>query len=145
MSLGNTVLQLFCCYYLWCLYRYFHCWIYCTFTLVHSEVCVQCPVWLFCVVPWLHVFLVCCSRIFWMTLKIVPVTLIITDITFVFTFHMRCISIARFIIIIIIQYVCLLSQAYSSRYLSWISGDPHRSGFKLHIAILSVLCVMFQV
>ena len=29
----------------------------------------QCPVWLFSVVPWLHVFLVCCSRIFWMTLK----------------------------------------------------------------------------
>ena len=27
------------------------------------------PVWLISVVPWLHVFLVCCSRIFWMTLK----------------------------------------------------------------------------
>ena len=25
MSLGNTVLQLFCCYYSWCLYRYFQC------------------------------------------------------------------------------------------------------------------------
>ena len=33
----------------------------------------------------------------------------------------------------------------SSRYFSWTSGDPHRSGFKLHIAVLSVLCVMFQV
>ena len=69
MSLGNTVLQIFCCYYSWCLYRQFQCWIYCTFTLVLSEVCVQCPIWLFSVVPWLHVFLVCCSRIFWMTLK----------------------------------------------------------------------------
>jgi len=29
MSLGNTVLQLFCCHYSWCLYRYFQCWIYC--------------------------------------------------------------------------------------------------------------------
>ena len=33
----------------------------------------------------------------------------------------------------------------SSWYFSWTSGDPHRSGFKLHIAVLSVLCVMFQV
>ena len=66
---GNNVLQLFCYYYLWCLYRYFQCRIYCTFTVVLSEVCVQCPIWLFSVVPWLHVFLVCCSRIFWRTLK----------------------------------------------------------------------------
>ena len=69
ISLGNTVLQLFCCYYSCCLYRYFQCWVYCTFTLVLSEVCVQCPIWLFSGVPWLYVFLVCCSRIFWMTLK----------------------------------------------------------------------------
>ena len=33
----------------------------------------------------------------------------------------------------------------SSWYFSWTSGDPHRSRFKLHIAVLSVLCVMFQV
>ena len=33
----------------------------------------------------------------------------------------------------------------SSRYFSWTSGDPHRSRFKLHTAVLSVLCVMFQV
>ena len=50
MSLGNTVLQLFCCYYSWCLYRYFQCWIYCTFTLVLSEVRVKCPIWRFSVV-----------------------------------------------------------------------------------------------
>jgi len=34
------------------------------FTLVLSEVCVLCPIWLFSGVPRLHVFLVCCSRIF---------------------------------------------------------------------------------
>jgi len=50
MSLGNTMLQLFCCYYSWCLYRQFQCWIYCAFTLVLSEICVQCPIWLFSVV-----------------------------------------------------------------------------------------------
>ena len=33
----------------------------------------------------------------------------------------------------------------SSWYFSWTSVDPHRPGFKLHIAVLSVLCVMFQV
>ena len=47
MSPGNTVLQLFCCYYSRCLYRKFQCWIYCTFTLVLSEVCLQCPMWLY--------------------------------------------------------------------------------------------------
>jgi hypothetical protein len=31
--------------------------------------------------------------------EIVPVALIITGITFVFTFHMRCISIVRFYIL----------------------------------------------
>ena len=40
---------------------------------------------------------------------------------------------------------CLLSQAFSSRYFSWTSGDPHRSVVKFHTAVLSVLCVMFQV
>ena len=49
------------------------------------------------------------------------------------------------IIIIIIRYGYLMSQVFSSGYFSWTSGDPHRSGFKHHTAILSVLCVMFQV
>ena len=40
---------------------------------------------------------------------------------------------------------CLLSQAFSSWHFTWISGDPHRTRFKLHTAVLSVLCVMFQV
>ena len=31
---------------------------------VSSEVCVQCPIWLFSVVPSLHGFLVCCLCIF---------------------------------------------------------------------------------
>ena len=38
-----------------------------------------------------------------------------------------------------------LSRTFSSRYFSWTSSDPHRSRFKLHTAVLSVLCVMFQV
>ena len=43
------------------------------------------------------------------------------------------------------RYECLLSQIFSSWYFSWTSGDPHRSGFKFHTAVLSVLCVIFQV
>ena len=35
------------------------------------------PKWLFSVVPWLYVFLVCCSRIFWMTLKLLKLIIII--------------------------------------------------------------------
>ena len=126
--------------------------------------------------------------------EIVPVASIITAITFVFTFHIRCISIVRslyirnfsasFLITFlspeiatsinvhvplslsrimmsglllgIILSVCtfwflllllLLSlvQTFSSWHFSWTSGDPHRSGFKLHTAVPSVLCVMFQV
>ena len=52
-----------------------------------------------------------------------------------------------FIIIIIVLLLLLLllylSQAFPPRYFSWNNGDPHRSGFKSHTAILSVLCEMF--
>ena len=52
MSLGNTVLQLFYSYSLWCVYRYFQNLVYRTSTRVLSEVCVPCPVCLFSVVHW---------------------------------------------------------------------------------------------
>ena len=34
-----------------------------------SEVCAQCPIWLFSVVPSLYGFLVCCLCVYWMILK----------------------------------------------------------------------------
>jgi hypothetical protein len=49
------------------------------------------------------------------------------------------------IIIILYLYYRLLSQAFPSRHFSWTSGDPHRSGFKFHTAVHSVLYVIFQV
>ena len=60
-TLGNPCFQ--CIWYcshsvvndlrhMWC---YFPCWMICTFTLVLSEVSVQCPLWLCSVVPWFHV------------------------------------------------------------------------------------------
>jgi hypothetical protein len=55
------------------------------------------------------------------------------------------IVIVQGIVIIIIIIIRLLSQDFSSWLFSWTSSYPHRSGFKLHIAVLSVLCVMFQV
>jgi len=55
---------------------------------------VRYPIWLYCVVPWLHDFLVCCSR-FLNNSETVPVAPIVTGITFAFTFHMCCISIVR--------------------------------------------------
>jgi hypothetical protein len=48
-------------------------------------------------------------------------------------------------LIITIIIIRLLSQAFSSWLFSWTSNDPYRSGFKLHTAVLSVLCVLFQV
>jgi hypothetical protein len=38
-----------------------------------------------------------------------------------------------------------LVTGFSFLVLLLTSGDPHRSGFKRHTAVLSVLCVMFQV
>jgi len=64
MSLRNTLLQLFCRCCLWCLYLWFLHKLFCVFMLALSEVCVQCPIWLFSAFPLRHGFLVCCSRIF---------------------------------------------------------------------------------
>ena len=47
--------------------------------------------------------------------EIVPVAPIITGITFVFTFHMCCISIVRFIIIIIIIIIITVSTVIKTR------------------------------
>ena len=42
------------------------CWIFCSFTLVLSKVSLQCPVWLFSVLPWFCAFPVCCWGTVWM-------------------------------------------------------------------------------
>jgi len=95
----------------------------------------------------------------------VPVSPVITGITFTFIFLKRRIYImsslcskifsASFLITLLSQGIlsllhcccrcsCLLSQAFSSWYFSWTNGDPHRSGFNFQTAVLSVLRVMFQ-
>jgi hypothetical protein len=69
MSLGDTLLHLFCLCCFWCLYFYFLRWLFCSFTLALPAVRVQCPIWQFSVVPERHGFLVCRSRICWMIWK----------------------------------------------------------------------------
>jgi len=49
------------------------------------------------------------------------------------------------IIIIIFLFRFLLSRTFFSRYFSWTNGDPNRSGFKFHTAVLSVFRVLLQV
>jgi hypothetical protein len=41
------------------------------------------------------------------------------------------------------HYYCyyIFSEAFSSWYFSWTSGDPHRSGFNFQTTVFSVLCV----
>jgi len=45
------------------------------------------------------------------------------------------------LLLLLLLYGYLLSQAFSSWYFSWNSCDPHRSGFKLHTAVIYVLRV----
>jgi len=91
MSIRNTVLQLFCCYYS-CLVSVLNL-LYFYISTFRSM----------CAVPNMAVF---CSSLtscfpdmlltcFLNYFEIVPVAPIITGITFVFTFHMRCISVVR--------------------------------------------------
>ena len=63
------ILQLFCTYNLWYMWCYFPSWFFCTFTLLLSEVCVQCPLSLVSVVPIFRAFPACCSGIFWVILR----------------------------------------------------------------------------
>jgi len=44
MFLRDTLLQLFCLCCLWYLYFQFLRWLFCSFTLALSEICVQCPI-----------------------------------------------------------------------------------------------------
>jgi len=68
--------------------------VFCTFTLALSVVCVQCPVGCFCssLISSVPIMLL---RYYPSDFEIVPVAPVVTSITFVFTFHMRWISIMR--------------------------------------------------
>ena len=68
-----------------------------TFTLALSAVCVQCTIW-----PCFCSSLISCFpgmllRYFLSDFEMVPVAPVITDITFASTFHMRWISVVRFL------------------------------------------------
>ena len=62
---------------------------FCTFTLAFPAVCVQWPIRLFfSVVAWFRFFPVCCSGSL-VDFEMVPVALIITGVSFAFTFRVR--------------------------------------------------------
>ena len=94
ISLGNTVLQLFCCYYSWCLYLS---------SSVESIVLLHqcfpkyvCSAQYDCFLEFLDLcFPGMLLTYFLNDFEIVPVAPIIIGITFVFTFQMPCISIVR--------------------------------------------------
>ena len=67
---------------------------FCIFTLLFYEEGVQCPIWPFFAVPWFRAFPECCSGSL-NDLETVPVSPIITGISFNFTVYMRWISIIR--------------------------------------------------
>ena len=84
-----VLLQLFCSYDIWHRLNVLHYYV-----STSRNVCVQCPIWLFCssltsCLPgmWLRYFL--------NDTQIVPIAPVVTGITFVFAFYMLCISIVR--------------------------------------------------
>jgi len=101
-----------------------------------------------CAVPNMAVF--CSSLTSWLPgmlltyflndYEIVPVAPIMTGITFVFTFHMRCIIIIIITIIIIIRYGCLLSQAFSA----WYFSTAQASSFTLQYYPYYVWCSKYS-
>jgi len=66
----SYIWSLWCsCYSIITFYDTFNIFFYkkfCIFTLEHSEVCAQCPIWLFAVISWIHGFPVLCSGNLWM-------------------------------------------------------------------------------
>ena len=100
---GSTVLQQFCSYNSWHMYRYLPYWMFCTFTSAPSEVRVQCPVWLLHVLPGMM------RRYLLNDSEMVPVAHII-----IFTFHVRYISIVR----------CLYFRIFSaSFFITFLSSE----------------------
>ena len=68
---------------------------FCTFTLEFSEVCVQCPVWMFFCSSLISYFPSMLLRYCVNDFEMVPVARIITGVTFAFIFHMCWISVVR--------------------------------------------------
>ena len=66
------------------------CSVFRTFTLALPAVCMQCTKWLLSVVPELRAFLMCCSGTVWVIFRWFQTPPIITGITFVSKFHIRC-------------------------------------------------------
>ena len=73
---------------------------FCTLTLALSELCVQCSMWLFSVVPWSSVFHSCCSDIFWMILRRFQLPRLL-QVSILFLHSISCISIASLLLVLL--------------------------------------------
>jgi hypothetical protein len=94
--LNSILLQLFCSYNFWYMECCSSLWMFRTFTLVHSELCLRCPVWLFPLSPWIRSFPASCAGIFWMVYIWYELPFfIIMGTTFVFTVNMRLNSVVN--------------------------------------------------
>jgi len=68
--------------------------------------------------------------------------IIITNIIIIITTTTIIITVLLLLLLLLLLlYECLLSQAYSSWYFSWTSGDPHRLGFKLHTVVIIIIII----
>jgi hypothetical protein len=74
-----VVFQLSCIYNLYHIHYYFVCQMFCTFTLLLSEVCVLAQYGCFFLVPWFSAFPVWCSGNVWMILRwfLLPLLLLV--------------------------------------------------------------------
>ena len=96
----------------------------CTFTVVLSEVSVQCLIWLFCSLCFPGMLLRYCLNDF----EMVPVALVITSITFAFTFYMCCIYTLELLLLLLLLLFLLLFQIYSHLLVTrWWSSGKSRS------------------
>jgi hypothetical protein len=91
-------------------------------------------------------YLFCLSVIVLARLFVFGTAVSIRKVFFVFLFIKVVSGRLKCILLLLLLYDMDVSvTVISSRHFSWTSSDPHRSRFKLHTAVLSVLCVMFQV
>ena len=108
-SLGYIVLQLFFLFTICATCNVnFPCYAFCTFTCVLSEVCVQCPLWLF----FSSLFLCSLSTVLSYFMIDIEMVIDVPGIARVFTFHMLCISSVSY------SYFRIFSASFLNKFLS---------------------------
>jgi len=116
--------------------------VFCTFTIVLSAVCVQCPIWLLFVVPSFHTFPVRCSSVVWMTLRCfhLPPLLLVP---LCFRFPHALISIKRSLYLIIIIIIIVLKPLSWQSSINSLKTDSRVRWFNYtSVAEIEYLCIL---